>query len=90
MSRGVSRGVVPGCSVGLVRVGFGSRAVPFGGGVGGVRLRAIARCGGRESACVWACLWWGVLGVQVFNFGGEFGAVCLELQLKLGQVAGCR
>ena len=39
---------------------------------------------------VWACLWWGVLGVQVFNFGGEFGAVCLELQLKLGQVAGCR
>lgn len=71
MSRGVVPGCGPGCSVCLVRVGFGSRAVPFGGGVGGVRLRAIARCGGRESACVglslvggaWGSgvqLWWGV------------------------------
>lgn len=87
-------GCFPGCGPGVFRW-FGSRGVRFACGSiwWGRRwrsLRAIARCGGRESACVWACLWWGVLGVQVFNFGGEFGAVCLELQLKLGQVAGCR
>ena len=52
-----------------------------------VCVRLLGVVGGNQ--LVWACLWWGVLGVQVFNFGGEFGAVCLELQLKLGQVAGC-